>query len=671
MTTLNDDSNQLDLNLPGLGPDTIFAAGGADFVRTSTLGGSLIFGQGDNDTLISVGPNDTLYGGDDEDSIRSQRTPALLLGDRGNDTIVAEARATLYGGEGEDFVQGTVEANLMFGNEGADTMLGGAQRGDSLYGGKDNDAIGFFIAGGGNNLSLEGGLAIGFAGNEGSNFLRGDLGDDLVVGINVRDSLYGGKGNDTLRGVASNSYLSGDDDNDTLVITNSTQSSPFTTDVITIGIERTTLIGGGGDDSLNGAIGDFGGGRNFFDGGEGNDTINVFAFSDTALGGEGDDFIRSASVPDVISSVGARSSFPGFAGRNLLDGGVGNDTIVAAFATDTMIGGEGNDSLSGTFTNAAGGDGNDTINATAAIFAGTGTALITLEGGLGNDLLIGYTNPTTGSSFTVTNLMNGGVGSDTIIFGSQFDRLIGNLEGNDFISYASTVTFSGTVASLITDTLGSNFIIGGNGTDVITTGNGDDILFGDSSNATDAAGGAGDDTLNSGAGNDTLLGGFGNDYLIGGDGNDSLGGGPGADTLIGGLGNDSFYYNNFGEGVTIGADGTFGTNPDQIGDFTVGQDKFIFQINGSNGFPNLRVVPNTNRLSSQAFLALESGAYESKFAPAGAGPTEPFVFYEGANGTQGGRLGYDPDGIAGPNPGVTLANLNGRPGITAADIILI
>jgi hypothetical protein len=52
MTTLNDDPNQIDLNLPGLGPDTIFAGAGADFARTSTLGGSLIFGQGDNDTLI-------------------------------------------------------------------------------------------------------------------------------------------------------------------------------------------------------------------------------------------------------------------------------------------------------------------------------------------------------------------------------------------------------------------------------------------------------------------------------------------------------------------------------------------------------------------------------------------------------------------------------------------
>ena len=183
MTTLSNDPNVIDLNLPGLGPDTIFAGAGSDFVRTSTLGGSLIFGESDNDTIVSVGPNDTVYGGADEDSIRSQRTPAYLDGGTGNDTIIAEARATVIGGEGDDFLQGTVEANLIFGNQGPDTLLGGSARRDTLYGGKGNDAIGFFIAGGGNNnnnlgLSLS---VSGLGGNEGSNFLRGDLGDDLLV----------------------------------------------------------------------------------------------------------------------------------------------------------------------------------------------------------------------------------------------------------------------------------------------------------------------------------------------------------------------------------------------------------------------------------------------------------------------------------------------------------
>ncbi|MEG4011394.1 MULTISPECIES: calcium-binding protein [unclassified Microcoleus] len=647
MTTLSDDPNQLDLNLPGLGPDTIFAGAGADFVRTSTLGGSLIFGQGDNDTLVSVGPNDTIYGGEDEDSIRSQRTPALLFGDGGSDTIVAEARATVYGGAGEDFLQGTVEANLIFGNEDADTILGGAQRRDSLYGGKGNDAIGFFIAGGGNNLSLPGGLAIGFAGNEGSNYLRGDLGDDLVVGINQRDSLFGGKGNDTLTGVASSSYLSGDLDNDTLVITNTTQTSPFASNVITIGIEKTTLIGGGGNDSLYGAIGDFGTGRNFYDGGDGNDTIKVFATQDTALGGAGDDFITSATVT-VLSSVGAQSSFPGFAGRNLLDGGEGNDTIVAAFSTDTMIGGGGNDTLSGFFAQAFGGDGDDTIDASSA----RNTGRISLDGGLGNDFLIG--NSTSG----VTNFMNGGEGNDNIIFGGTGDRLIGSFGGNDTISYAVGVNFSGiTTTNVITDNLGSNFITGGNGNDSITTGAGDDILFGGPTNLV-TAGIDGNDTLNAGGGNDTLLGGFGDDYLIGGDGNDSLGGGPGADTLIGGFGSDSFYYQN-------GTEGFSGTNADQIGDFTAGVDKIVLD---SNAF-GLGTVNGPSRPGSQQFLVIDEGEYNGQ---GGLNGQSPLLIYENRLNVNDntGRLLYDPDG-SGALPAVTLANLNGKPGLTVTDIQLI
>ena len=672
MTTLDDNPNQLDLNLPGLGPDTIFAGAGADFVRTSTLGGSLIFGQADNDTLISVGPNDTLVGGADEDSIRSQRSPALLFGDAGSDTIVAEARATIFGGLGEDFLQGTVEANLMFGNEGADTMLGGAQRRDSLYGGKGNDSIGFFIAGGGNNLGLP--LSgVGFSGNEGGNFLRGDLGDDLVVGINQRDSLFGGRGKDTLRGAGSSSYLSGDLDDDILFVANVTQSSPFDLSrIITVGIERTTLLGGAGNDSLLGSIGEFGAGRNLLEGNDGNDTITVFASQDTALGGAGNDLIKSSTVPSLTTSGGGQSTLSGFAGRNLLDGGDGNDTITAAFFSDTMIGGAGDDTLSGSFNQASGGDGNDTINATAAVFAGTGTALVTLDGGLGGDLLIGYTGPAVinlaVSNFTVTNLMNGGEGNDRIIFGTPRDRIIGVQDGNDTISYATGVSLTfGTTPNIITDNIGSNFITGGNGTDIITTGAGEDILFGDQSNATNQL--FGNDTLDAGAGNDTLLGGFGEDFLIGGDGNDSLGGGPGADTLIGGSGNDSFYYSNFGEGFQItGANNVaVGSNPDQIGDFVVGQDKIILS---QSSFQLRQQTTGSNRIASRAFLVVDTGVYLDAGNPGAA--AEPTLVYEAQldvdNNT--GRLRYDPDG-SGSQAAFTIANFNGKPGLTVTDIILI
>ncbi|MEG4799542.1 calcium-binding protein [Microcoleus sp. ARI1-B5] len=667
MTTLTDNSDQTNLNTPGLGPDTIFAGAGADLVTTSTLGGSLIFGQGDNDTLISVGPNDTLYGGNDEDSLVGQRERVLMFGDAGSDTVIAQSRnSSLYGGAGDDLLQGTVDGNLMFGNEGSDTILGGALGRDSLYGGKDNDSLGFFISGGGNNLGL--GIGGSAGGNQGSNYLRGDLGDDYAVGINQKDTLFGGKGNDTLIGVASNSYLSGDVDNDTLVIRNTSQPNQFTPgSFVTIGIEKTTLLGGAGNDSLVGGIAEFGAGKNLFDGGDGNDTIAVFATQDTALGGAGDDFITSGTTVNVTLSGGAQSSFGGFAGRNLLDGGDGSDTIVAAFASDSMIGGTGNDSLSGIFNQAFGGDGNDTINATTFNVVGTIPTQVTLDGGLGDDLLIGNTSTNLATTGTVTNFMNGGEGNDTIVFGSRRDRLVGSFAGNDFISYASSVNFTGATApNVITDNLGSNFIIGANGTDVITTGAGDDILFGGPSILPTGSTSDGDDTLNAGGGNDTLLGGFGNDYLIGGDGNDSLGGGPGADTLIGGAGNDSFYYNNFGEGVTLDSitGAPAGTSPDQIGDFEVGKDKLVLSYDSFLLPPFNNSLPN--RPAGKAFLSLETGTYNNDLSPAGATPGQPVLVYEGATG----RLLYDKDG-AGGQAAIQLALLNGQPALTATDIVLI
>ncbi|TAG92419.1 MAG: calcium-binding protein [Oscillatoriales cyanobacterium] len=664
MTTLNNDSNVVDLNLPGLGPDTINAGAGNDFIRTSTLGGSFIKGEDDNDTIISVGPNDTIEGGNGEDSIRSQRTPALLFGEAGNDTIVAEARATMQGGAGDDLLQGTVEANVIYGNEGADILLGGAKNRDTLYGGKGNDSLGFFKAGGGNNLELT--LSGGSGGNEGSNFLRGDLGDDLVVGINIRDSLFGGKGNDTVQGVGSSSYLEGGEGDDSLYIKNSTQTqfNAFTgnsNDTVTVGVEKITLQGGAGNDTITGGYGQSGGGKNLFDGGDGNDRITVFATQDTALGGAGNDFIESTTVPPLFNPLPNPAGQTFIGSRSLLDGGAGNDTIIGGFssASDTLLGGEGEDTLSGIFRIASGGDGNDTINANGT-FTGTTPTSITLDGGLGNDSLIGnITNPV---GTIVTNIMNGGAGNDTIIFGTVRDKLSGDDAGNDFISYASSVDFNTpgrTTTNIITDNQGNNVIFGANGSDVINTGSGNDLLFGGPATPLTATTTVdGDDTLNSGAGNDTLVGGFGNDQLIGGDGDDSLVGGPGADTLIGGNGSDTFYFTNFGEGAGGGFPN--GTSPDQIQEFVSGQDKLLFKRD--DGFPGLNPSPNTNRLGTPSFLVVDQGDYT------GTSTTlqTALIVYEASNG----RLLYDSDGV-GATPSIYLALIGNKPSLTVNDINLI
>lgn len=668
MTTLNDGPNVLELDVPGLGPDTIFAGAGVDRVTTSTLGGSLIFGQGDNDIILSIGPNDTIYGGADEDSIRSQRSPALLFGDAGNDTIIAEARATIQGGAGSDFLQGTVEANLIFGNQGEDTIYGGTKGRDTIYGGKDNDTIAFSIAGGGNNLDL--GLSGGSGSNEGSNFVRGDSGDDLVYGIGIKDTLYGGKGKDTLRGAGSSSYLDGGEDNDTLFVYNGSTPLPFISSTVTIGLEKITLIGGAGNDSLFGGYAESGSGKNFLGGGEGNDTITVFATQDTAVGGTGNDFIQSIAVPTTtVSLINPLNTLYNpygqiSGGKSSLDGGEGNDTIIGGYASDTLTGGEdsGNDSLSGIFSLGSGGDGNDTINANGT-FTGTTPITINLEGGLGNDRLIG--NVSAGVISTITNIMNGGGGNDTIVFGTVRDSLIGDAAGDDFISYATSVEFQGltpaiTTPNIINDSLGNNLIFGANGTDVITTGSGNDTLFGGPTNTVTALIGDGNDTLNSGAGNDVLVGGFGNDYLIGGEGDDSLVGGPGADTLIGGAGSDTFFFNNRFEGSTSVATSGFSTSPDQISDFVSGQDKLVFL---SSAFVELNGGV-ASRIGSQQLFVLDSGTYTeaTSTAPKGGG----LIVYEAASG----RLLYDPDG-PGNNNSVYLALLNGKPSLTVNDITLI
>ncbi len=562
----------------------------------------------------------------------------------------------MRGGVAGDFLQGTAEANLLFGNEGADTILGGAQRRDTLRGGKDNDSIGFFTgAGGGDNnlgLNLSGG---GSAGNEGSNYLLGDLGNDLVVGINQRDTLYGGKGNDTLRAYGNNNYVSGDDDNDTLTVINSKSQFGTTTD-LTVGIEKVTLLGGAGNDSISGGIGNFQSGKNFYDGGDGNDNLVSRAFQDTLLGGAGNDFLRSETSPG-LSSQNSPISSPGYAGSSLLDGGVGNDTIIAGFANDTMIGGDGNDSLSGIFTQAGGGDGDDTIDARLFVLpAGSIPTQITLDGGAGNDRLWGNT-----SSTNAVNVFNDGAGNDFIVFGSTGDTLIGSGEGNDTIS-CTTVNFTGTGTNVISDFLGNNLITGGNGIDSITTGSGNDILIGGLPGQTIS------DTLDGGAGDDSLYGDFGDDNLIGGDGNDTLIGGPGADILTGGNGNDTYVFFTPFEGQTA-----VGGQIDAIVGFVVGQDKIALSLSAlsttSPGFASYGLTPLSSGAAprppfDRELRILETGTADGSQAEAGALPGAGFLVYEKRRQILFfDTNGADPDGLqqiaffATPNTSITESDI--------------
>ena len=81
-------------------------------------------------------------------------------------------------------------------------------------------------------------------------------------------------------------------------------------------------------------------------------------------------------------------------------------------------------------------------------------------------------------------------------------------------------------------TVANDTLAGGAGDDVLIGAGGDNVLYVDSG-ANHLIGGEGDDSLIGGAGNDTLEGGWGNDLLVAGGGANLLMGGAGDDTLLG------------------------------------------------------------------------------------------------------------------------------------------
>ncbi|QJB28959.1 calcium-binding protein [Limnospira fusiformis] len=705
-------------------PDTILGLGGNDTIFTSTLGGSLVYGDSlvgsdvsGNDVLVARGPGDTLFGGPGNDSLLGRAAGVALVGGDGRDTIVAELPATLYGGAGRDLLVAVAGGNLMFGNQDDDTILGGLQGNDTIYGGKGDDRIGFYNASGQSNVGLAVPPAVGGA-NQGNNWVNGNIGNDTIVGINTGDSLYGGQDNDFIVGVGSGSYLSGDQGNDTLVAANIfriqdprayervtgigpsdfdplTQSfAPFDTRPALVGVTQVTMMGGAGDDSIMGPIGRFGEGQNSLVGGAGNDTIMSFAAQDTLLGGDGDDFL-STNPSDQPTTQGIPSSRPGFAGGSVLDGGLGNDTLVSAFLGDSLFGGEGDDSLVGQlFSLMDGGSGNNTLDGrqwfntntipqeiTVSLFGGAGNDLIYAVNPAREDTDVGEEELPVGDD-TITNVIAGGSGNDTIVLGTTNDILLtdtANMLGDDSITAALVIGEDDVVEGEtlqgvdITNLHGNNTIEGSRGNDLIITGSGNDLLFG-------------------GAGNNTLLGGGGNDFLVGGEGNDILDGGPGNDTLYGGNspnarqniltggeGDDHFVYQFRGSVIPDPESEDVFADMDFITDFNhSGNDRLVFFRDPSVGGFGFALVPGVpgNQLGQNQFVNLEEGGWRDTLNAAQMEAINtPALIYE----REFGVLWYDDSNIAGgitPEGANPIIRFNPLPDgtfpvITTSDILII
>lgn len=152
--------------------------------------------------------------------------------------------------------------------------------------------------------------------------------------------------------------------------------------------------------------------------------------------------------------------------------------------------------------------GNDTIDFND-VTSGSYVAGSQYDALAGNDNVTLANNATEAAQagFVVTNTFQAGDGDDTVTAASA----------------------DSTVSYIVDGGIGNDTLTGGGGGDTLSGGSGDDVLAGGLGNDT-LSGDDGNDTLNGGGGTDTLNGGAGNDILIY-DGQDTFNGGSGFDTL--------------------------------------------------------------------------------------------------------------------------------------------
>jgi Ca2+-binding RTX toxin-like protein len=372
-------------------------------------------------------------------------------------TIVSNA-PTITGTKAPDVIVGGAGDNVIHGEGGNDTICGG-EGNDTIFGGRGNDNL----LGEGGNDSLYG--------ERGSDHLDGGAGEDRLFGETGNDVLEGGPGNhDQLEaGPGDDSLSGGEGDFD-------------------------VLTGGPGNDSING-----GGGVHdiaSYAGTGGAVTINLEA--GTVTGAENETL---SGIEDAIGGSGNDTLIGSTASANRLDGGPGNDHLVAAGPGDEAFGGPGGDTCAG-------------------FSAETSCAPLASSNGTAVELSQSIDEST---SLIITG--NSGVDSATVSFSGGVYTVQGAAGANPVLlgdpgsstcardSASNSVSCQGPISSI-----------------QASLGGGDDTFAVDPSVPASVS-----STIDGGAGSDTLRGGEGNDTIYAGDDHvpDTLEGGGGDDVLYG------------------------------------------------------------------------------------------------------------------------------------------
>src|SRR5882672_5367281 len=415
-----------------------------------------------------------------------------------------------------DFIDGGAGNDTIDGGDGNDTIIGGDGN-DLLIGGDGDDVV---IGGRGSDISRLG------AGNDRIIWNKGD-GSDTVDGQDGFDTLeFNGAA------AAENTTISANGEQATLfrdlgAITmhlNSIERIELTplggADNITINdLTGTSVKEVAIDLGLPGGVGDGQIDTVTVNSTRGGDHINVTASGTvvTVSGLSEQVTIDHAEVGDVLSIVSGAgsqtidaSALPAATMALTIDGGAGNDVIIGSRGADTLIGGDGNDTITG-------GLGKDTA------FLGNGDDRFVWSPGDGSDVV------------------DGQAGFAQLVF-------VGS-DGNEVMNIADNGTHVLLTRDLGNVTMDLNSIE----SVVINANGGNDSINGSGLSALTSL------TIDGGTGNDTIIGGAGNDQLIGGDGDDIITGGRGSDVARLGNGNDRFIWNQGDGSDSVDGQGGFDT----------------------------------------------------------------------------------------------------------------
>lgn len=262
-------------------------------------------------------------------------------------------------------------------------------------------------------------------GTSGPDLIYGYEGDDTLLGGSGNDSMYGGAGDDTFlfNGSAGKDYFDGGDGVDTIGIANVSH------------IFNSVEVGIGSLTSVEAIVSD--GSKPVYLKTEGVldltgiQMANINGFR----GSVGNDYMTAEVVYNTSSGTTTGMTMWGYAGNDemkgsvlndIIDGGEGDDTLIGYAGADTLLGGDGADVL-------AGGVGNDT-----------------LTGGSGADW---FWFETSGGVDTITDYVDG---ADKLIVGSS----LSNINLYNYQSTSTLIEFNGGAAYAILQGVAASSIDG-------------------------------------------------------------------------------------------------------------------------------------------------------------------------------------------------------------------